>query len=642
MRLETGGARVVARSERLRLSRPHDDAALSARVARAMSQLRGDLPLVALDVFVAIAAYLLLFAARFDFNVPPHYWDTLEVFIPTACAVHLGANALSGGYGRAWRHASIDEAVRLLVAGSMSALVLTAAFLWGSGRMPLSVLIAGPLLVTFFSGMLRFQSRLFAFRRSAFRGGGLRIAVVGAGNDAASALREMQQDLSLGLVPVAVIDDDPALRRRSIHGVPVSGTIDDIGHIVEDHSINQILLADSSASAEVVQKVADAAEAAGVPVRVLRTTGSWAHGMPRMRDLRKLDIGDLVGREQVQINMEPVRRLLNGKRVLVTGGGGWIGSEIARQVAKFGPAQLVLLDHDETHLHDALPTIDFHTEVALVDIRDELVLNATFDQFRPEVVFHAAAHKHVPILETYACEAIRTNVFGTLHVIDACKRIGTSHLVCISTDKAATPTSVMGASKWLAEQIVLARAPRDGYCSVRFGNVLGSRGSVIPTFQRQIANGGPVTVTDRRMTRFFMSTDEAVRLVLFGAAISGGRKVLALEMGEQVNIYELAERMIRLCGEQPHDDIEIRITGLRPGEKLEEAVIGPAEGHEPSDDSTPVVSILPVHVDRDVLENALEKLDALAAADDHVAARAALLDLTLPATAVELATPVAF
>jgi FlaA1/EpsC-like NDP-sugar epimerase len=247
------------------------------------------------------------------------------------------------------------------------------------------------------------------------------------------------------------------------------------------------------------------------------------------------------------------------------------------------------------------------------------------------VVFHAAAHKHVPILEDYASEAIRTNVFGTLNVLNACDQSGTSHLVCISTDKAATPTSVMGASKWLAEQVLLARGTRDGYCSVRFGNVLGSRGSVIPTFQRQIAAGGPVTVTDPRMTRYFMSTDEAVRLVLLAAARSADRKMLALDMGDQVNIYELAERMIRLCGYQPHRDIEIRVTGLRPGENLVEAVTGPRETYERLAGSS-IFGIVPVRLPRDTLDDTLDYLDRLSVAGDHDTVRSVLLDVAKPAT----------
>jgi O-antigen biosynthesis protein WbqV len=315
---------------------------------------------------------------------------------------------------------------------------------------------------------------------------------------------------------------------------------------------------------------------------------------------------------------------------LVTGGGGWIGSEIARQVAQFGPERLVLLDHDETHLHDTVYALQgiAEPEVVLADIRDASVIDAAFRQIRPDIVFHAAAHKHVSILEDHACEAILTNIAGTANIVDACVRSASTHLVCISTDKAATPSGVMAASKWVAEQVVLRHAPLDAaYCSVRFGNVLGSRGSVIPTFQRQIRAGGPVTVTDTAMTRYFMSTDEAVRLVLSAAAVTRGRSVLALEMGKQVNIYELAERMIRLSGYQPGVDMDIEITGPLPGENLSEQMVGTAERRE-GDQNGPIVAIAPVPLPSAELEDWLEQLESLAIAGDHGAARAALLELT--------------
>jgi O-antigen biosynthesis protein WbqV len=356
--------------------------------------------------------------------------------------------------------------------------------------------------------------------------------------------------------------------------------------------------------------------------------------MPRLTDIRALDIEDLVGRQQVEIDPAPLRDLLHGRRVLITGGGGWIGSEIARQVAGFGPAHLVLLDHDETHLHDAVQALGGAAEVALTDIRDAAVLESVFRRVRPDVVFHAAAHKHVPILEQYPCEAVRTNVFGTVNVLDAARAVGTPRVVVISTDKAATPNAVMGASKWLAEQILLDRAPDDGWCAVRFGNVLGSRGSVVPTFQAQIAAGGPVTVTDPRMTRFFMSTDEAVRLVLHAAATTTGRTLLALEMGEQVNIYSLAERMIRLFGLHPHRDIEIRVTGLRPGERLDEAEVGPVERSAPAGDGAPVLAISPVHFDHETITDALLTLERQVAIGDDEGARATLLGLAVPAMGV--------
>jgi FlaA1/EpsC-like NDP-sugar epimerase len=598
----------------------------ATRLARSASQIRGDFPLVLIDVFLVVCTYLLLFGLRFDFSVPAHYWDQFRIFLPIACVVSVGLMWVWGCYGRTWRHASIDEAVRLLGAGVCTGAILLLSFVWDENRIPLTVLVVGPVLATFLFGMVRFQQRLFAYRRSSYRGTGVRVAVVGAGTNGAAALREMQQSPMLGMNPVVAVDDNPALRNRSIHGVPIAGRVDELPEIVAEHEVHLILLAMPSAPRRVVQQVADTAEKASIPVRVLRDSSSWVHGMPRLREMSDLNIEDLLGRLQVSIDLDPVRKLLHGRRVMVTGGGGWIGAEIARQVAEFGPERLVLLDHDETHLHDTVYDLQgiADPEVVLADIRDASVLEAAFRRERPEIVFHAAAHKHVPVLEDFACEAIRTNVFGTLNVLRACALVGTSQLVCISTDKAASPTSVMGASKWLAEQLVLERAAHDGYRSVRFGNVLGSRGSVIPTFRKQIAAGGPVTVTDPRMTRYFMSTDEAVRLVLLGAALGGNHQILALEMGEPVNIYALAERMVRLCGLRPHDDVEIRVTGLRPGEKLTETLIGPAEVSEPCYGDL-LHSIEPVGLGPERLDALLEELEQLTISDDHVGARAALL-----------------
>ena len=504
-------------------SQPQPKPSLGARVARATSHMRGDFLLILLDLVIVVGVYLLLFAARFDFSVPGTYWDNLRTFLPVACVVTIGATALFGGYGRTWRHASIDEAIRLIAAGAVSGVILFVAFVWGFDRIPLTVLVAGPVLVTAMFGLLRFQSRVFAFKRNAYKSGGIRVAVVGAGNAASAALREMQQSPNLGLVPVLVVDDDPSLRWRTIHGVPIVGRIADLEWA---HRPTTPSTRSWSPSPPATPGWCSASPRSPTPPAFrCGCCGSRRRGRTGCRACATSATSTSKtssGASRSRSTSSRCAQLLQGRRVLVTGGGGWIGAEIARQVAAFEPASLVLLDHDETHLHDTLQTLTAltaHAEIALGDIRDATVVDAIFDAARPEVVFHAAAHKHVPILEQYACEAVRTNVFGTLNVVEASKRVGVTHFVCISTDKAATPTGVMGASKWLAEQIVLARAPGDDYCSVRFGNVLGSRGSVIPTFQRQIAAGGPVTVTDRRMTRYFMSTDEAVRLVLHAAAV---------------------------------------------------------------------------------------------------------------------------
>ena len=596
---------------------------LGGRIAETAARIRGDSPLVVLDALLVALTYFALFTMRFDLAVPDRYWARFEVFLPTVVVTTVLATWLWGGYGRTWQHASIDEARRIALVAPTVAVIMFPLFTQTSPNVPTLVVLVGPVLVMVFQGLVRFQSRLFAFRRNEQPGGdgGLRVVVVGAGATGAAAVREMQRSPHAGLVPVAMVDDDPRLQRRTMLGVPVAGAVADLPRILEDFDVHQVLLATDDPT--VARRVADGVTGTDVPVRVLPPSSDWVERNRSLRDVRDLAIEDLLGRDQVQLDPEVVRRLIQGRRVLVTGAGGSIGAVISRQVAALGPERLVLLDHDETHLHDASEGLQGRFSTVLADVRDPIVIDRVFAQVRPHIVFHAAAHKHVPILETYACEAIRTNVLGTLNVVEAARRTEVAHVVAISTDKAADPSSVMGASKWLAEQIVLSRAPVGArYCAVRFGNVLGSRGSVIPTFQRQITAGGPVTVTDPRMTRWFMSTDEAVRLVLQAAATPDGHEVLALQMGEQVNVYELAERMIRLVGRRPGVDIEIVLTGMRPGEKLSEELVGPGETVS---GEGPILGINPVTITDTALDAAIAELSGLADALDHAGARQALL-----------------
>jgi FlaA1/EpsC-like NDP-sugar epimerase len=353
----------------------------------------------------------------------------------------------------------------------------------------------------------------------------------------------------------------------------------------------------------------------------------------RVTDLRDLRAEDLLGRQQVAADLDMVSRLLHGRRVLVTGAGGSIGSEIVRQVLTFAPESLVLLDHDETHLHDLAIELDAaggaRTVNVLADVRDHERVLAAFRQHRPEIVFHAAAHKHVPVLESHPEEALLTNVIGTANVADAALRTGAERFVLISTDKAIKPVNVMGASKWLAEQLMWSF---DGsscvFCAVRFGNVLGSRGSVIPTFRWQIERGGPVTVTDPAMTRYFMSVQEAVQLVLQAARLSSGGEMFTLDMGRPMNILDLAKRMIRLSGQVPGKDVEIAFIGTRPGEKLLEEVIHPAEEPVPSEHPAIVISRPPAP-DRATLRRVLAELEGLAA--EHRSEELAAAIKALPA-----------
>jgi FlaA1/EpsC-like NDP-sugar epimerase len=554
-------------------------------VAVRASRVRSRLVFTVLDGLCIVAGYSFAEVAYFRYKAPSHYWQHFTSFLAVALIVTFLANHVFGLYGRMWRHAGAEEARQLLLSASVVICLLLAFYPVGRSLrieiVPATVIVVGCVFATAAMGMLRFHSRLFAWQRGSRRVG-LRVAVVGSRDAGASAIREMLRSPGAGLVPVAVFDDDSRAHGLSMLGVPVVGSIADIPDAAHRYTLQQVLLTIPNPHPELVERVLQACDVAGLTMKVLPGVSNLVNGSgpsASLREAREPRIEDLLGRTQIPIDLETVRRSLGGRRVLVTGAGGSIGSEICRQVAQLEPSMLVLLDHDETHLHDTAATIPVACEQALVNIGDRAAVFDTFDRFRPEVIFHAAAHKHVPVLERYPIEAATTNVMGTLNVVEAATEFGAQRFVQISTDKAVRPSSVMGASKQLAEQIVLSRAPGgSSYCTVRFGNVLGSRGSVIPTFSRQIATGGPVTVTDARMTRFFMSVEEAVQLVLESSVLSdGGGEVFMLEMGEPVRILDLAERMIRLSGYQVDSDIRIEFVGIRPGEKLDEELRKPEE-----------------------------------------------------------------
>jgi FlaA1/EpsC-like NDP-sugar epimerase len=554
-------------------------------IAVRASRVRSRLLFVLFDALWIFASYGFAEVTYFRDKAPGMYWQHFSTFFLLALVVTLIANHVFGLYDRMWRHAGAEEAHQLALSAAVVLCFLIAFYpLKRTLRVevvPVTVILVGWVFATAGMGLIRFHSRVFAWQRGSRRVG-LRVGIVGSRDAGAAAIREMLRNPNAGLVPVAVFDDDAKTHGLSMVGVPVVGSIEDIPVNASRYTLQQVLLAIPNPSPALVEKVLQSCEEAGLNLRILPSMSHIFNGSEAgssLRQARPPQIEDLLGRTPVPIDLVSVRKSFEKHRVLVTGAGGSIGSEICRQVAELNPELLVLLDHDETHLHDTAATLKVPCRQALVDITDRSAVLETFHRFRPDVVFHAAGHKHVPVLETYPLEAVTTNVFGTLNVVEAAVEVGVSRFVQISSDKAVRPTSVMGATKWFAEQIMLSRSPvGQSYCTVRFGNVLGSRGSVIPTFTRQIANGGPVTVTDARMTRYFMSVEEAVQLVLESSVLSdGGGEVFMLEMGEPVRILDLAEKMIRLSGFQVGAEIPIEIVGAREGEKLDEELRGPDE-----------------------------------------------------------------
>jgi FlaA1/EpsC-like NDP-sugar epimerase len=578
-----------AESERAPLVNPNGDSSsgattLSEQIAIKASHVRARLLFMLLDAVCVIAAYSAAEVFYWRNVAPAEYGWHFAIFLFIVVVVTLVSNEIYGLYGRMWRHAGLEEARQMIFSTATIAVVLALMYpfvrLAGFEVIHFGVVIFGLISAAAGMSLIRFHSRIFAWQRGS-RGNGMRLAIVGSRDAAAQAVREMLRHPGAGLIPVAVFDDDTSVHGKTLVGVPVVGSISDIPDATPRYMLQEVMLAIPRPSPETIADVFRCAEQAGLPMKVLPSMRDVVHGptgMFAIRRARNPSIEDLLGRTPVATDLEGVRRSLEGRRVLVTGAGGSIGSEICRQVSGFDPALLILLDHDETHLHDTVSRIEGPCHQALIDINDRDALLNVFERYRPEVVLHAAAHKHVPVLEDHPVEAARTNVFGTLNVLDASSAVGVGRFLLVSSDKAVLPSSIMGASKRVAERLLLSRSPQDGaYSAVRFGNVLGSRGSVIPTFARQIESGGPVTVTDPRMTRFFMSVQEAVQLVLQASLLSRGRDIFMLEMGEPVPIMDLARRMIELSGGSIGVDIDVKVTGMRRGEKLEEDLREPDE-----------------------------------------------------------------
>jgi len=543
--------------------------------------LIGDIVLILISVFGSYVLRLELGPA-FTFYLPSAFW-----MLGISLLIKPIVYSFFGLYRRLWVYASVQELKQIIVAvtsASLMVAILTIAFFsfgFFTG-FPRSVLIIDWLLSIFLVGGLRFSMRVVAENLSVASvtpkiAHTRRALIIGAGDAGAIVAREMQKNPQINLLPVGFLDDNPAKQKQQIYGIPVIGTIDDLSKVLDSHRVSEVIIAIPSAPGNVVRKVADVCRVKGVPFRTMPGIYELLGGKVNINRLREVEITDLLRREPTQVQDDKVGTVISGKTVMVTGAGGSIGSELCRQISRWGPSELLLLGHGENSIFEVLmelkenyPSLPIHPIIC--DIRDYPRLSAIFRQHRPQVVFHAAAHKHVPLMEVNVEDAVSNNILGTKNVVNAAIESGVDQLVMISTDKAIRPVNVMGATKRLAELLVLDAANRTGkeFSVVRFGNVLGSRGSVVPLFKRQIARGGPITVTHPDMKRYFMTIPEAVYLVLQAASLCQSGETFVLNMGQQVRIMDLAEDLIRLSGLQPGKDIEIVFTGIRPGEKLSE------------------------------------------------------------------------
>jgi len=522
-------------------------------------------------------------------------------------AVKLSVLYGFGFYRRYWRYASIDELMQTTVLMATAVVLQTLFFYslnyWSNfsiNNLPRSLPLLDGMLSLIFVGGLRFSVR--AAERVSQRYQKFyrhdRLLIVGAGNAGVALVEEMQKSPWLGFYPVAFIDDDPKKLNLRIRRLPVVGDRHKIPEVVHSLNIRRVIIAMPSVSGKVIREIVDTCQSIGVPTSTLPGIHELLNGRVRLESIRDIKIEDLLRREPIQTDIQSVSRFLMGKKVLITGAGGSIGSELCRQILKCRPAEMVLLGHGENSVFNIQQELEGVLEVLrkdgeiqgkiprlatfIADIRFPSRLEYVFDQFRPDIIFHAAAHKHVPLMELNPPEAITNNVLGTKNLLELALRYDVKHFVMISTDKAVNPTNVMGASKRVAEMLVLQAAQKSGkpFVVVRFGNVLGSRGSVVPTFRRQIAQGGPVTITHPDISRYFMTIPEAVQLVLQAAVLGRGGEILMLNMGQPVKIVDLAKDLIRLSGYEVGKDIKIEFTGLRPGEKLYEELFIPGERYE--------------------------------------------------------------
>ena len=575
---------------------------------------------VLLDILIVAISYVAIMRLLRNDIVWVFKNDWLYLIIGICVSVFL--NLVFGLYTGIWSYAGFWEAIRI---GTVAVIVFFYNLFvsWVSYELDVGWAIISCFMAYLFIFLVRFLPRLKTslkkyLNKKATAEGYKKVMLIGAGSTGAALIRELRTTFSENIDPVCALDDDPNKIKRYVSGVKVVGNTKEIEFYAKKYGVHEIIVAMPSADRQVVKRIIFDSQKTGCKVKTVSGMMHSVDGKVSVSNVKDVSIDDLLGREQIKVDLDEILGYIEGKTVLVTGGGGSIGSELCRQIATHNPKQLIILDIYENNAYDiqqelirSLPNLNLLALIA--SVRDKKKIDNVFEKYKPEIIFHAAAHKHVPLMETSPNEAVKNNVMGTFNVADAAGRCGAKRFVLISTDKAVNPTNAMGATKRICEMIVQSMDKKYSgteFVAVRFGNVLGSNGSVIPLFKKQIKEGGPVTVTHKDIVRYFMTIPEAVSLVLQAGAYAKGGEIFVLDMGEPVRIYDLAENLIRLSGFEPNIDIDIKITGLRPGEKLYEERLMEEEGLQQTENK--MISIgKPLEIEKDFF-NKIKNLGKLA------------------------------
>lgn len=551
-----------------------------------MGYFRKKTILIAMDILIVCMSIYFSYFFRMNGHISAQFFRQLLFFSITTTMICIGIMYCMKLYNRIWQYASVPETLAILkaVVLSCAASYLLTFLFFGEG-VPISIMIQSLETMALLIGGARFIWKYRYYNDAKKKKNTQKALIIGAGDCGSLIVKELQSNLSSNLNPIGFIDDDLTKHKHQIHGIPVIGARNEIVETVAKLKVDYIIIAMPSASRSDITDIIEICKSTNAKLKIFPTLSDVIKGKIAIQQIRDVQVEDLLGREAVNVDLEGIANYVQQKTVLVTGAGGSIGSELCRQIAPFLPTKLVLLGHGENsiytiemELRNKFPALSLETIIA--DIQDRSRIEEVFREFRPHVVFHAAAHKHVPLMERNPAEAIKNNVFGTRNVAECADQYNAERFVLISTDKAVNPTSVMGTTKRIAEMIIQSLNNRSNtvFAAVRFGNVLGSRGSVIPRFKEQIKNGGPVTVTHPEMIRYFMTIPEAVQLVIQAGSLASGGEVFVLDMGEPVKIVDLARDLIRLSGFEPGIDIKINYSGIRPGEKLYEELLTNEEG----------------------------------------------------------------